>query len=177
MKAHKGMRPHDIPILLKIISLGNKPWMNKDLAASLQISASEISDSISRSEYAGLIGSDRRTVQIKEVENFIRYGLKYAFPIKPGAILTGKGTAQSAPTVRLDSPPTEHYVWPDPEGRQKGMIIIPLFPGAVYASGKDHRLYEMLALCDVMRLGTKKEIDVAARLLNNLINFKQEPIK
>jgi hypothetical protein len=35
----------------------------------------------------------------------------------------------------------------------------------------------MLALCDVMRLGTKKEIDVAARLLNNLINYKQEPVK
>jgi hypothetical protein len=44
------------------------------------------------------------------------------------------------------------------------MIIIPLFPGAVYASGKDHRLYEMLALCDVMRLGTKKEIDVAVHV-------------
>jgi predicted transcriptional regulator len=75
MKAHKGMRPHDIPILLKIISLGNNPWMNKDLATSLQISASEISDSISRSEYAGLIGSDRRTVQLKEVENFLDMAL------------------------------------------------------------------------------------------------------
>ena len=172
MKAHKGMRPHDIPILLKIISLGNNPWMNKDLASSLKISASEISDSISRSVYAGLIAEDRRSVNLKEVEGFIRYGLKYAFPIKPGAVLTGKGTAQSAPTVRLDTPPVEHYVWPDPEGRQKGMLIIPLFPGAVYASGKDHKLYEMLALCDVMRLGTPKEIDIAARLLNTLINNK-----
>ena len=169
MKVHKGMRPHDIPILLKIIALGDKPWMNKDLAASLQISASEISDSISRSVYAGLIGADRRSVHLKEVEGFIRHGLKYVFPIKPGAILTGKGTAHSAPTLRLDNLPLEHYVWPDPEGRQKGMLIMPLFPGAVYASGKDHKLYEMLALCDVMRLGTSKEMDVAARVLNNLI--------
>jgi predicted transcriptional regulator len=65
MKVHKGMRPHDIPILLKIIALGNKPWMNKDLAASLLISASEISDSLSRSVYAGLIGADRRSVNLK----------------------------------------------------------------------------------------------------------------
>lgn len=173
MKAHNGMRPHDIPILLKIIALGEKPWLNKDLAASLQISASEISDSISRSAYAGLIAADRRSVHLKELEGFIRYGLKYAFPIKPGAILTGKGTAHSAPTVRLDNPPTEHYVWPDPEGRQKGMLIIPLFPGAVYASGKDHKLYEMLALCDVMRLGTNKEMEVAARVLNTLIYNKK----
>lgn len=172
MKVHKGMRPHDIPILLKIIALGDKPWMNKDLAASLKISASEISDSISRSVYAGLIATDRRSVQIKELEGFIRYGLKYAFPIKPGAILVGKGTAQSAPTVRLDFPPTDHYVWPDSEGSQKGMLIMPLFPGAVYASGKDHKLYEMLALCDVMRLGTNKEMDVAARVLNNLFYNK-----
>jgi len=72
MKAHKVMRPHDIPILLKIIALGDKPWMNKDLASGLQISASEISDSISRSSYAGLIAADRRSVHLKEVEGFIR---------------------------------------------------------------------------------------------------------
>jgi len=41
------------------------------------------------------------------------------------------------------------------------MVIIPLFPGAVFASVKDHKLYEMLALCDVMRLGTIKEMDIA----------------
>jgi len=53
------------------------------------------------------------------------------------------------------------------------MLIIPLFPAAVYASGKDHKLYEMLALCDVMRLGTKKEIDVAAQLINTIIYNKK----
>ena len=172
MKVHKGMRPHDIPILLKIIALGKKQWMNKDLAASLQISASEISDSLSRSQYAGLIGADRKTVELKELEGFIRYGLKYAFPIKPGAILFGKGTAQSAPSVRLGSPPIDHFVWPDHTGSQKGMVIIPLFPGAVFASIKDHRLYEMLALCDVMRLGTIKEMDIAGRLLGEIIHKK-----
>jgi hypothetical protein len=52
------------------------------------------------------------------------------------------------------------------------MLIIPLFPGAVFASSKDHKLYEMLALCDVMRLGSNKQIDIAARLLNTLFNPK-----
>jgi hypothetical protein len=37
MKAHNGMRPHDIVVLLKIIALGELPWKNKDLAASLYI--------------------------------------------------------------------------------------------------------------------------------------------
>jgi len=49
------MRPQDIVILLKIISIGNKIWRYRDLSASLQISISEISESISRSEQAGLI--------------------------------------------------------------------------------------------------------------------------
>ncbi|HEY8661788.1 MAG TPA: hypothetical protein VIL78_22315 [Hanamia sp.] len=34
MKAHNGMRPHDLVVLLKIIS-SDKNWLNKDLAGSL----------------------------------------------------------------------------------------------------------------------------------------------
>lgn len=51
------MRPQDIVILLKIISLGakDKPWQFRDLSASPRISISVISESLSRSEQAGLI--------------------------------------------------------------------------------------------------------------------------
>jgi predicted transcriptional regulator len=51
MKAHQGVRPHDIVVLLKIISL-DKNWLNKDLASSLYISNSEISESLNRSMIA-----------------------------------------------------------------------------------------------------------------------------
>ncbi len=48
MKKHSGMRPHDIVVLLKIASKGNTPWLMKDLASELAISAGEISESLHR---------------------------------------------------------------------------------------------------------------------------------
>ena len=99
MKAHNGMRPHDIAVLLKIIALGDQPWKNKDLAASLYLSPSEISESISRSEFAGLISSNRRKVFQIAVESFLKNGLKYVFPVKPGSLIKGMPTAHSAPIM------------------------------------------------------------------------------
>ncbi|MFN5428689.1 MAG: hypothetical protein ACK5BO_11690, partial [Bacteroidota bacterium] len=62
MKSHNGMRPQDIVILLKIITVDNIKWQYRDLASSLSISISEISESLSRSHLAGLVDESRRIV-------------------------------------------------------------------------------------------------------------------
>ncbi len=49
------MSPIDILILLKIVCQQNKQWYQQSLASELFISQSEISKSIKRSQYAGLI--------------------------------------------------------------------------------------------------------------------------
>jgi hypothetical protein len=54
------MRPQDIAILLKIIATGNTIWQNKDLSAALSLSASEISESLHRSQIASLIDEKKR---------------------------------------------------------------------------------------------------------------------
>lgn len=59
MKKHKGMRPHDVVILLKISALKNQSWLAKDLALTLGISASEVSESLNRSRLASLITSNK----------------------------------------------------------------------------------------------------------------------
>ncbi len=53
MRKHNGMRPQDIAVLLKIIANGNMNWHNKDLSLALSLSASEISESLNRSQVAG----------------------------------------------------------------------------------------------------------------------------
>ena len=55
MRKHNGMRPQDVAILLKIVSLGQKTWQLSSLANSLRISISEISESLNRSQISGLI--------------------------------------------------------------------------------------------------------------------------
>jgi len=50
-----SMSPLDIVILLKIISLGDQPWNQKFMADALLMSQSEISKSLERSRFAGLL--------------------------------------------------------------------------------------------------------------------------
>ena len=87
MKKHSGMRPHDIVILLKIASKGSHKWFMKDLAYELEISASEISESINRSVISGLISGDKKTLKKMALLDFLRSGLRYVYPQQPGALM------------------------------------------------------------------------------------------
>ena len=60
MRKHNGMRPQDVSILLKIISLGNQPWQMAGLSNELYISISEVSESLNRSQMAGLIDFNKK---------------------------------------------------------------------------------------------------------------------
>ena len=64
------------------------------------------------------------------------------------------------------------YIWPDIAGKQRGMIIDPLYPGAVAAAKQDEDLYELLAICDVFRIGKVREIKKAEELLKD--KFKEK---
>jgi hypothetical protein len=164
MKAHNGMRPHDLVVLLKIISL-NKDWLNKDLAGSLHISNSEISESLNRSMIAKLISPDKRVVFKTALFNFIEHGLKYVFPAEPGPIVRGVPTAHSAAVLKEYFIADDNYVWPNPNGKVKGQAISPLYPNQVMAALKDEKLYAQLALVDAIRVGKVREQKKALELL------------
>ena len=48
MKKHNGMRPQDIVVLLKIISIRDDNWRNIDIANAIGISPSEVSEALNR---------------------------------------------------------------------------------------------------------------------------------
>ena len=164
MKAHNGMRPHDLVVLLKIISL-NKDWLNKDLAGSLYISNSEISESLNRSMIAKLISPDKRVVFKTALFNFIEHGLKFVFPAEPGVMVRGVPTAHSAPVLKDYFVSDDNYVWPNPYGKVKGQAISPLYPNQVLAALKDEKLYSQFALVDAIRVGKVREQKKALELL------------
>jgi len=164
MKSHNGMRPHDIVVLLKIISLRDK-WLNKDLSIGLNISQSEISESLNRSAIAGLISPDKKKVFKGALLKFIEYGLAYVFPAEPGGMERGIPTAHSAPILKDIIVSHEDYVWPYANGKVRGQAIPPLYPNQVYAALQDEKLYSMLALTDSIRVGKVREKDKAIDLL------------
>lgn len=166
------MRPHDIVILLKIVSKGAVSWFNKDLAQELFISSSEVSESLHRSMIAGLIDPSKKIVFVNALMDFLEHGLKYVFPVQPGAIVKGVPTAHSASVLNDIFKSDEIFVWPDPEGKSRGQEIEPLYPTISKAVSIDKKLYNLLALCDVLRIGRVREKKVAIEKLAEIIKNK-----
>ncbi|MBV4356289.1 helix-turn-helix domain-containing protein [Pinibacter aurantiacus] len=169
MRKHNGMRPQDVVILLKIISLADKPWQLKDLAHELSISASEVSESLNRSYLAGLIDYDKRKVRRQSLMEFLQYGLHYVFPQHPGAVVNGIPTAHSHPFMRNHFESNEVYVWPDTLGKNRGHSIEPFYQKQINAVKIDEALYLLLALVDVIRVGRIREVNVAVDKLKEII--------
>ncbi len=93
MKKHSEMRPHDIVILLKIMTYGDNAWYIKDTASELFISQSEVSESLNRSVLAGLISNNKKSVMKSALFDFPVYDLKYVYPVKPEAMVRGIKTS------------------------------------------------------------------------------------
>lgn len=161
MKQHKGMRPQDVVVLLKIAAKRNQPWMMKDLSIELGISASEISESLNRSVIAGLISQDKKNLMKLALLDFLEYGLRYVYPQRPGPLVNGIKTAHSALPLCEKISSEEHYVWDYPDGKVRGQSIEPLHPNIPSACLKDPTFYELMALCDALRVGRVREKNMA----------------
>jgi len=163
------MRPQDIVVLLKIISLNENSWSQLVLADELFMSQSEISQCLSRSKYAGLLQFDGKKVNKQSLMDFLQYGIKYVFPQQPGAIARGVPTAHSAPPLDAIIQSEEKYVWPSGKGSARGQSIIPLYPTVVDAVKLDSLLHELLALVDALRVGRARERELAIQELKKRI--------
>lgn len=192
MKKHSGMRPQDIPVLLKISAQYSRSWsehdhlgsvrvlpksgrdiLNKDIAAQLRISPSEVTESLARSAFAGLYDPESKRVMSRALFEFLQYGLKYVFPQQPGALIRGVPTAHSAKPLSDLIQASEHYVWPSANGTVRGQAIEPLYPTIVQAIESDPLLYEMLALIDAIRVGKAREVKLAVDELRKRLQLNE----
>lgn len=159
------MRPQDIVILLKIITMHSENWQLKDLANSLYISNSEVSESLERSLYAGLIDFEKRNIQRENLLDFLFHGMKYVFPAQPGILTRGVPTAHSHPFMQAFISSGQAYVWPSSSGSVLGQAIEPFYANQVKAVQEDEELYRLLALLDVIRVGKLREKAIAEKEL------------
>ncbi|RYY54202.1 MAG: hypothetical protein EOO09_15180 [Chitinophagaceae bacterium] len=139
----------------------------KDLATRLFISQSEVSESVNRSVLSGLV-SDKGKVYSQSFLEFIRYGLKYIFPVKPGGMAHGWATAHSHEFMKEEFESQINYVWVDFKGPDYGLSIEPLYPKQTLAIKENPNLYKALALLDVIRVGRTREIPVALEELKKM---------
>jgi hypothetical protein len=173
MRKLAGLRPQDLLVLLKIITLKGAHWRTTDLAASLYMSQSEVSAALFRTWFAGLLNDSKRVVHKESLLEFLVHGIKYVFPQKPGAVVRGIPTAHSAPPLSELIQPTKHiYVWRDEEGTTRGEEIEPLYPTVPKAAKIDPSFYELVALVDAIRVGKSREHKLAVDELRKRILAK-----
>ncbi|MBA4155696.1 hypothetical protein [Flavobacterium sp.] len=168
-QSKNNLKPQDILILLKIVALGNLSWFHHTIAQELGISQSEVSQSLNRSRYAGLIDEARKKVNRLAFTEFLLHGVAYAFPQQPGAIVRGVLTAHAAEPLNQMIKSNEKYVWPYAKGLERGQAVEPLYNTAVEASLNDNNLYELLTMVDAIRVGRVREKEIAKKELEKRI--------
>jgi hypothetical protein len=169
MKKHAYMKPQDIVILLKIIALDSDQWQQIPLADSLKMSQSEVSQSVARSRYAGLLYDNGKKVMRDTLMNFLEYGLAIVFPVRPGSVVRGMPTAHSYEPLSSFINSDEPFVWPYSQGKVRGHGIVPLYPSVPKAVVEDEKLYQLLALSDALRVGKVREKNIAIEELKRRI--------
>lgn len=165
MRPHPGLKPQDCLVLLQIVNWGDRDWLAKDLAASVGLSPAEVSFSLERSRFSRLIDESKRRVNTGLLLDFLVYGLKVVFPVRPSGMVRGVPTAWSAPPLASVIRAADPVVWSCEEGRMRGLAIEPLFPSVPKVALRDEGLHELLALTDALRIGRAREIELARKIL------------
>ncbi|HRW76789.1 MAG TPA: helix-turn-helix domain-containing protein, partial [Saprospiraceae bacterium] len=167
------MKPQDVLILLRILKEGDAPMTQTALARSLFISQSEVSQSLGRSIYAGLIAETEQSVMKGLFMDFLRFGIAVTYPARPGSPSRGVRTAHSAPPLADAFVHTNDiYVWSWAKGDARGHGIPPLYPTVPQVAMVDPEFHEWLALVDALRIGRTRERNMALEYLEARI---QEP--
>ena len=162
-----ALKPQDIVILLKLVTIGDRPWSFSSLANKLGMSPSEVHGGIGRATTARLFDPHRRVPIIRSLLELLVHGVKYIFPPEKGELTRGLPTSYAAPPldsllVQSDEPPP---VWPTPEGKVRGFQFSPLYRSVPKAVANDQALYELLALVDAIRDGRARERELAVNEL------------
>ena len=163
------LKSQDILVLLKLVAVSNRGWAYNKLAVELDMSSSEVHAACKRALSAELALKKDGIIapNIRNLEEFITHGLRYAFYPVRGEMVRGTPTAHAAAPLSslfvgdVEPPP----VWPDANGSIRGMTFLPLYKSAPEAARVDSDLYEMLVLVDAIRGGRTRERNLAIELI------------
>jgi len=167
-----NLKPQDIVVALKLASMGGRDGVPyASLAEDLGMSASEVHSAIRRLAEARLVANDGQEVRLSALRSFLVHGVPYVFPARAKEVTRGVPTGWAAPVMArsVESGDQLPPVWPDAKGNTQGVAVRPLYASVPHAIARDDRLYALLALVDVFRMGRARERAMAERQLNELL--------
>lgn len=165
------MKPQDILVVLKLLSIHEKDWTQAQIADSLMISKAEMSVIFTRLRTCGFLDVSKRYLQKLAIREFLIHGLKYVFPAKPGTKVRGIATAFSAPPIQKHITSGEEiYVWKSAKGNRRGIEIKPIYKTVPKIINDLPGLYELLVIVDTLRIGKVREVEIAISELDKRLN-------
>lgn len=172
-----ALKPQDTLLALKYWSLrrNQQHLAVRELASSLEISASEVSKGAKRLVAARLLveRDNAYHAEANALTEWLSFGVRYAFPVEQRGFGRGMGTAWTCALVKTDVvPPNPGTVWSALGGAQEGIFVEPIYKGVPLAASQDPLLYQALALVDAIRLGKPRELAIARAHLKGLITGK-----
>jgi len=170
------LKPQDILVLLKLLSIGRSDWTYAWLGVQLDMSPSQLHVAVKRAIAAQLAvkKGERIVPNRRNLLEFLVHGIKYVFVPELGELTRGMPTGYAAPPLvnqfGSDEPPP---VWPTADGSVRGQAFSPLYSLAPGAAAKDPMLYELLALVDAVRGGRARERDLAIKELSERLELHE----
>jgi hypothetical protein len=170
MRHNRVIKPQDIVILGKLLS--EKVWPSQtEIGISLKLSQAEVSHALKTLGYVGLINLPTKKINKLAVIEFITHALKYLYPIEKSGtgrgILIGPSSSIFKGRVHSDE---YSYIWPDPNGESKGIIVNPLIPQLTASIMENKILYNFLNIVEIFRgLGGVRHLQEAHKLLRDIL--------
>ncbi|MEO7425393.1 MAG: hypothetical protein ABI036_09415 [Fibrobacteria bacterium] len=175
------LKPQDLVVSLKVLTLGKKKWSQRELAQSLGMSLSEVNGAIKRAIGAGLmLGKDSRNEAPRSVpyalREFINHGVRYSFPIEKGAKARGIPTGMIGAQLQdefSNSEESDMPVWPSPNGKVRGIGVKPLYKSIPEIAEREENkdLYAFLSLVDMIRDGRVRERNLASQVVSKKLDM------
>jgi hypothetical protein len=168
------LRPQEVLVTCKLLVVGRADWTFATLAESLGMSSSEVHSSVGRARSAGLLAPTfpKPRVVRNQLFSLASSSARDVFFAERGAVAAGLPTSTSATCLAGLFPRREiAQVWPCEAVRSpaRGESVLPLYPSVPEACQRDARLYRLMALVDVVRVGEPAEQRVAVELLRRAI--------
>lgn len=165
----------DVYVLLSYLAKNNRKETMRDWEKRSGLGIAVLSRSMKFLRQSKLVAEDEPVY--RNIEEFLIHGFSYVFPIEKGRLTRGFVSGIDATTLKSDFVDNEYpIVWAHPEGNVKGFSVPPLhkaIPEMIAKSKLEQRVYEMLALLDVLRVGQRRETEAAKKRLTELMKDEQ----
>jgi hypothetical protein len=162
------LKPQDLLVCLHL-AFDAEPGYAR-IVESLHMPLSTAHRAVQRATAAKLLDTNTQVIRANLLELLV-HGVRYVFYPELGSSSRGVPTGAAAPGLRdrVTASTENSPVWPHPKGRARGHILAPLHPSVPDIALENSSLHTALASIDLIRIGSAREREVAAEVLQELL--------